>query len=320
MPSPDQLFLRQRVLNAGTWRLTGYALSQIIRLGSNLLMTRLLVPEMFGIIAIASLFITGLAMFSDLGVKQSVIQSKRGADSTFLNTAWVIQILRGVALCCAGVCIALLLSFANFFGLIQKHSVYANPSLPYVIAILSVTTVIAGVQSTKLFEANRNLSLAYVTKIELVSQIIGLLCMLGWTFIDRSIWALVAGTVGSWIASSVLSHTWLPGNSNRWQWDKSAAHEIIHFGKWIVVSSILGFLVSSGDRLILGGLVSPELLGVYVIAYTIFSSVAQIVSGMIGDIAYPALSEVIRERPASLKLIYYRLFTVIASFLYFCEF
>src|ERR1017187_5882027 len=106
MSFPDQLSLRQRVLNAGTWRLAGYAIGQTIRFGSNLLMTRLLVPEMFGVMAIASLFIAALAMFSDLGVKQSIIQSKRGADPTFLNTAWIIQILRGVVLWGAAVCIA----------------------------------------------------------------------------------------------------------------------------------------------------------------------------------------------------------------------
>lgn len=318
MPSLD-LSLRRRVINAGVWRLAGYAISQVIRFGSNLLMTRLLVPEMFGVMAIAMLVIVGLAMFSDVGLKLNVIQSRRGDDSTFLNTAWVIQILRGLTLWGIAVCIALLLYLANFLGLVPKDSVYANQSLPYVIAILSVIAIIGGFQSTKLFEASRALSLGVVTKIEVVAQIAGLLCMLGWAFVDRSIWALVAGNACSVIATVVLSHTWLPGVTNRWQWDASAAHEIIHFGKWILISSILGFFVNSGDRLMLGGLVSPNLLGVYVIAYTIFNSVAQIVSRMIGDIAYPALSEVIRDRPADLKATYYRFFTAIASFIYFCS-
>jgi O-antigen/teichoic acid export membrane protein len=318
MSSPNQISLKQRVLNAGVWRLAGYGISQTIRFGSNLLMTRLLVPEMFGVMAIAMLVITGLAMFSDLGLKQSIIQSKRGHDPAFLNTAWVVQIFRGVALSGGAVCIALLLLFANSFGFVPKDSVYANPSLPYVIAILSVLAVIAGFQSTKLFEASRNLLLAQVTKIELAAQIIGLLCMIGWVSIDRSIWALVAGTVCSLVATTVMSHTWLPGIVNRWQWDQSAAHELIHFGKWILISSILGFLVSSGDRLLLGGLISPNELGVYVIAFTIFSSIQQIVTKIIGDVMYPALSEIIRERPANLKRDYYRFFVPTASVVYFC--
>jgi len=318
MSSPDQLSLKQRVLNAGAWRLAGYVLSQALRFGSNLLMTRLLVPEMFGVMAIAMLVVVGLTMFSDVGLKQSIVQSKRGHDPHFLNTAWVIQILRGVTLWAIAVCIALLLFLANSVGLVPKDSVYANPSLPYVIAILSVIALIGGLQSTKIYEASRNILLGPVTKIELVAQIIGLLCMIGWVFIDRSIWALVGGTVCSAVVTSAMSHTWLPGVANRWQWDRSAARHIVHFGKWILVSSILGFLVNNGDRLLLGGLISPDLLGVYVIAFSIYNAVEQIVSKLIGDIIYPALGEVTRERPEDLKTTYYRFFAVTASFVYFC--
>src|SRR5215831_13914608 len=91
-PSPNRISLKQRVLNAGTWSLAGYGLNQAIRFGTNLLATRLLVPEMFGVMAIANLVMVGLAMFSDFGLKLNIIQSKRGNDPAFLNTAWVAQI------------------------------------------------------------------------------------------------------------------------------------------------------------------------------------------------------------------------------------
>src|SRR5262245_66533122 len=107
-PSADRISLKKRVLKAGTWSLVGYGLSQAIRFGSNLLMTRLLVPEMFGVMAIATMLMIGLAMFSDAGLKQNVIQSNRGNDPAFLNTAWMIQILRGVLLWFFALCAALL--------------------------------------------------------------------------------------------------------------------------------------------------------------------------------------------------------------------
>ncbi|MFK9255777.1 oligosaccharide flippase family protein, partial [Escherichia coli] len=75
---------------------------------------------------------------------------------------------------------------------------------------------------------------------------------------------------------TLLSHVWLPGTANRWCWDKSALGEIIHVGRWIVASSIMSFLVANGDRLLLGGILDAHLLGVYAIAYLIFSSVDQI--------------------------------------------
>ena len=315
---PDRTSLKQRVLNAGVWTLAGYGLNQAIRFGSNLLMTRLLVPEMFGVMAIATMVMVALAMFSDVGLKQSVIQSKRGNDRPFLNTAWVTQILRGALLWFLALNASLLLVFAHRTGIVPKDSVYSEPSLPYVIAILSFGAVIAGAESTKLFEASRNLSLAAITKIDITSQIAGLLCMVGWVSVDRSIWAMVAGGICSALVRAILSHFWLPGSANRWQWDYAAFSEIIHFGKWIFVASILGFLVNNGDRLLLGGLFNTNIFGVYVVAYLIFNSVEQVLTRIIGEVSFPALSEVARERPAELKQSHYRFHTVIGVFAYFC--
>jgi len=317
-PSPDRISLKQRVLRAGTWSVAGYGLSQAIRFGSNLLMTRLLVPDMFGVMAIAQMVMVGLTMFSDLGVKQNIIQSKRGNDPAFLNTAWMAQIFRGMVLWFFALSVGLLVFIADRIGTMPKNSAYADPRLPYVIAVLSFTALTDGFQSTKLFEASRNLSLGHVTKNVITAQAAGLLFMLGWVSIDRSIWALVAGNVCSALVMVLISHAWLPGVGNRWEWDKSAFREIVHFGKWIFVSSILGFLVNSGDRILLGGLINATVLGVYVIAFAIFNSVEQLLDKIISDISFSALSEVARERPADLKASYYRFHSVMAPFAYFC--
>lgn len=318
MSSPKPTRLKQRVLRAGGWTMAGFGLRQAIRLGSNLVMTRLLVPEMFGVMAIATMVMYGLALFSDVGLRQNVVQSQRGNEAAFLNTAWAIQILRGVLICFFALGLSLLVVLANRIGMVPAESVYANPHLPYVIAILSASAVISGFESTKLYEASRNLSLGRVTQIEISSQVAGLLFMFGWVSIDPSIWALVAGSICSTLVRVILSHLRLPGVANGWQWDDTAFREIIHFGKWIFASSILGFLVNSGDRLLLGAWVNTTVLGVYVIAFLIFNSIEQVLNKIIGDVSFSALSEIARERPADLKSSYYRFHVVIASFANFC--
>ena len=140
--------------------------------------------------------------------------------------------------------------------------------------------------------------------------------MIAWVAVDRSIWALVVGSLCMALARVILSHVWLPGVANRWQWDATAYREIIGFGKWIFVSSILGFLVNNGDRLLLGGLVNPAVLGVYTIAYLMVTTVEAVLAKIIGEVSFPALSEIARERPARLKSVYYRFHVMIASFAY----
>jgi O-antigen/teichoic acid export membrane protein len=310
--------LKRRVLGAGSWTVVGYAVSQILRFGSNLIMTRLLAPEMFGLIAIAYVIMGGLAMFSDFGVKPLIIRSARGSDPTFLNTVWTIRNLQGVLLWLGAVGIALLIALADHFNIISKNSVYADPRVPYLIAVVSFNAAIKGFTSTKLHEASRNLNLRPLTFIEIAAQICGLLAMLGWALFDRSIWALAAGGICGSLIRTFLSHSYLPGASNRWQWDDTAAREIAHFGKWILIASILGYLANNGDRLLLGGMVDSTVLGTYTIAFFIFKAVDEMMGTVIMNVTLPVLSEITRERPSELKITYYRFHAVISSFGYFC--
>ena len=111
-----------------------------------------------------------------------------------------MQILRGIFLWTIGLGIAFLPFVASHAGLAPENSVYADYRLPYVIATLSFTLLIAGFNSTKLFEASRKLDLASIIVIELITQLIGLSCMYGWAFFDRSISALIAGNIAGGVA------------------------------------------------------------------------------------------------------------------------
>jgi O-antigen/teichoic acid export membrane protein len=92
MTFPKNGSLKQRILRAGSWTLAGQVLSQVIRLGSNLVMTRLLAPEMFGVMSIAITVGMILGMLSDLGLNQNIVQSKRGEEPAFLDTAWCVAL------------------------------------------------------------------------------------------------------------------------------------------------------------------------------------------------------------------------------------
>jgi O-antigen/teichoic acid export membrane protein len=264
----------------------------------------------------AGIVLVGLAMFSDLGLKQCIVRSERGHDAAFLNTAWTIQILQGALLWLAALGVSLLVWIANVFGALPPGSAYADPVLPYVIAALSSTVLIGGMASTRAYEASRRLSLGPLAQLEIIAQVVGLLCMLAWVSIDRSIWALVAGAISGAIARAFLSHVWLPGSSNRLHWDSASFREIVRFGKWMFMSSILGFLVNNGDRLLLGGMVDSSMLGIYAIASLIFSAIEQVFGTIIGEVTFPALSEIARERRSELKASYYRLQVIIAPLAY----
>ena len=89
---------RSRAIRGSAITVIGYGASQIIRLGTNIVLAALLFPEAFGIMALVWVFQQGLAMFSDIGIGTGIIYSKHGDDPRYLNTAWTTQVVRGVVL------------------------------------------------------------------------------------------------------------------------------------------------------------------------------------------------------------------------------
>jgi O-antigen/teichoic acid export membrane protein len=299
--------LKQRILRAGVWSFAGYGMSQAIRLGSNLIMTRLLVPEMFGVMAIAIMLNVMLVLLTDIGLRQNIVQSRRGEDPAFLDTAWVVQIARGFLLWLVALCICIGLHFASIAGAFPANSVYANPILPFVIALTSFATVVTGFQSTRIATAHRNFNQKRLAQAELISQLTGLVTMIAIALVHHSIWSLVAGGLVTSLTLTVLSHVWMTGHANRFRCDKDALRELIAFGRWIFLSSALYVFVGSGDRLLLGGLVDAHVLGMYSIAVLIVTAVQSALSRFSTTVSLPTLSEIARTDRARLREIYYKL-------------
>ena len=86
--------LKSLALKGSVWTLGGYGIAQLLRLVSNVVLAKLLFPEAFGLMVLVTIFMQGIAMFSDIGIIPSIIQNKRGDDPRFLNTAWTIQVIR----------------------------------------------------------------------------------------------------------------------------------------------------------------------------------------------------------------------------------
>jgi len=296
----------KRITNALSWVLSGHVAGQVIRLIGNLILTRLLVPEMFGIMAIANLLLLGVELITDTGVKQHIIRSQKGNDPVYLNTAWTFQIVRGVFICFLLIIFSVAITYLTQINYWPESSIYTDPLLAYVIGIISLKAFINGFTSTKLTIANRDLSLGIVIRVELLSQFLGLVVMIIWAYIDRSIWALVAGALFSSCLSTIFSHVSIKGINNKLSWNKEIIWELLHFAKWILLSSAITFVAFSGDRLILGYFVGAETIGIYSIAIFFIVAIQQVIFKVSKRVAYPVFCETVRKDPDRLKKIYYK--------------
>jgi O-antigen/teichoic acid export membrane protein len=297
---------KSRVYRAGGWTLGGYIASLVLRLGSTVLLTRLFAPEVFGILAIAWAVQVAVAMLADIGLHQAVIRSPNGHNLLFLNTAWTLQLARACllwALCIFG---AGVVQAAVTLGWFPPGSVYAAPILPSVIVAASFSSVILGLRSMKAVTANRDLDLKRLTSIELIAQIINLVVVLLIGWVTRSIWSFVVAGLVSTASTTLLSHLWFRGPMDRLAWNGDALQELMHFGKWVFLTSIIGAFAANGDRLLLGGWLDPAMLGYYSIASNL-AGVAEGAAGrLFGSVMLPAFSQIVRTRPDQLSTLYTR--------------
>lgn len=301
------LSLKRRSIAAGAWAGGGHVLGQAVRLASNLILARLLVPEAFGLMALISSMMMALNLVSDIGTGTVVVQSQRGADPDFLNTAWTLQIIRGFALWSIGLVLALLIVYGQSQHWFTAGTVYADPRLPLMVAVATFGLVINGLVSINWRLAERNLDLRRTAVIDLVGGLGTAVVMVAGAVMTGSVWALVFGSMAGTAIRCVCSHIFLKGPRGRVRLERSALSELLGKGKWVLVSTLLGFAAANVDRLILGSLVDGTTLGLYSIALNLTTIASSIPSLMLMKVAYPAISEVVRERIADLPRTYQRL-------------
>ena len=275
-PSPAPSSLMARALRGSAVAALGMAASQGIRLAANLILARLLFPEAFGLMALVTVVLVGLQLVSDTGIGPSIARSPRGDDPAFLNTAWTIQIIRGVLL--AAVAAALAGPLARFYG---------APELAQLLPVAALSLVISGFNPTRIETATRHLMLGRVTVLDLAAQGIGIAAMIGMALATGSVWALVAGALVQAAAKLVLTTALLPGPANRPAWDGPAARELVVFGRWILLSSLCGFALGQGDRMILGAYLSLERLGIYNIGVMLAAVPGMLATAIVGKVMIP---------------------------------
>jgi O-antigen/teichoic acid export membrane protein len=288
--------LEKRAVKGSLLEMGFYGASQVLRLGSNLLLTRLLFPEAFGLMTTLAVFNTGLIMLSDVGIEQSVIQNEKGDDEAFLNTAWTLQVIRGGGL----YVLALLLTYP--MALLEQQD-----ALLWLIPIGSLSVPIASFGSTAEFTLRRRIEPGRILMLDFGAQVIGVTTMVVWAWVSPSIWALVAGNIVRETVRTIGTHLFFPvGYKNRFWIHRPSRDAIAKFGRWILGSSSVFYLAGFADRLVLLPYIGAERLGIYSIAALLSEAAFTVIGKVIHGVVFPVFSRVGEEGRDQLRTFYYR--------------
>lgn len=269
-----------QAVQSGVWVTAINVGDRLLQLLKVIIIARLLSPEAFGLLGIALVTIASLRQFSKLGFDEALIQHEEENVDAYLNTAWVIKIIRGAVI--AIIAFLTAPSLATFFG---------EPQAEPLIQFLGFTPLILGVQNPAVMYFRKNLNFHREFVYQVGGRLIDLLVAVSIALVYQSVWALPAGIVAMNLMKAALSygiHEYRP----RVEFELTLGQEMFDFGKWMLASSILVFIAGQGDDAFVGWYFTAATLGFYQIAYRLSNAPATEVTQVISKVAFPAFSKV----------------------------
>ena len=279
---PPRGGLRQRAIS-GVMK-TG--LSQGVRLlvtfGSTVILSRLLIPAEFGLLAMAGPIVGFAALFQDLGLTQAVVQ-KPTLTQQEVSALFFISV---------GVCGALaliLLGLAPFAALF-----YGEPRVGALTAALGFNVAIGGTASLPYALLNRQMRFGAVAGIEAAAAVGSLVVAVAMALVLHNAWALYAGSLAGTVipaAGCWLAAGWRPSLPRR----GSGAGAALHFGANVTGFNIANFLSRNLDNVLIGRAWGERPLGLYDRAYKLLLFPLQQINGPIAKVMLPVLSQMVGE-------------------------
>lgn len=267
------------LFGAAGWVTGTYIAQQGLRLLSNIILAWLLAPALLGTMLLIHTLRTGGELLTDVGVGQSIVNNARGNEPDFYNTAWTIQIVRGLLL--FALAIALTAPIAHG---------YDNPELLVLLPAIAPIFILTGLTSPSRFLLQKRLEVKKLALFDLSSALFGTAVQIALALYTPTIWALVWGLLIGAALPAAASFFLIDWRSHRIRWDAAAAKDILHFGRWIFLASLIYFLAMNFDRLYFAEAISLTLLGVYGIARTFADTIMQLFQRMGSLLIFPKVS------------------------------
>jgi O-antigen/teichoic acid export membrane protein len=298
--------LRGKVLRNVGWMAIGFGCDVLVRLISSMILTRLLDPGAYGLISTVMVFMVFVGLLSDLGIKTIVTADDRGDDPGFLSTLWTMQVIRGFICAAAVAAFALVWQHALAQHWLAEKSSYANPLLPQLLLLISVSLVLTGFSSLKEFRLVRHLERGAIARMEIGTRIFTAFVTVGLAFLFRSVWAIALGMLLSNVMRTALSHLTLSGPHIGLRFDWTEIKHILKLSRWVALSSTMTVLTTQADKVLIGYGFGLATLGVYAIALTLYTSATTVVDQLNSSLGIPLIRALLEKSEADRLRAYYK--------------
>ena len=270
--------LKKQTISGVKWVFLASIAQKLLSLGATVILARILSPADFGLFALAFVMIDGFGIFKSLGFDSALVRRKDDIDKA-ANTAFFLIPTMGLSLFIILFFVAPL--GANFLG---------TPSVTNVIRALALIFVIGcfgKVPQTMLY---RNMSFNYKAIAEVSAQLVYVLTAVILALNKLGVWSLVIAYVLKNIVQTSIEW-YFSGWKPKLEFDKTIAWDMFHFGKFVLLSSIIGFLYGNMDNIVIAKYLGITMLGYYAISMNISNILSDYFFAKVGMVMYPAYSK-----------------------------
>ena len=294
--------IKNRVILGGLWILAFRGFSGLLAILQVFFLTRLLLPADFGLFGIVSIIMAALVTFSETGFEVALIQKDEDIRA-YMDSALIVQAARGF---CLSIIMIIVSPIAAWF--------FHEPAVRLLIYVMALSPLIMGFKNVGMINFQKELLFSKILVFESIVAIISFIVGITAALVLRNAWALVALSLARAISSVVVSYAVHPFRP-RFNFDSTKVRTLFQYGRWVLGTKIMKFLILQGDALFVGRLLGTVSLGFYNRANKISNLPVTYIGNTFSQILFPAYAKIqgdlSRLRNAWLETTHFRTFLTI---------
>jgi O-antigen/teichoic acid export membrane protein len=279
--------LRERTIRGGFARMCAQAANFLLRIGSLMILARLLDPKDFGLLSMVTAFTGVLSLFRDFGLSSATVQRASITEAQISTLFWI------------NISVGAVLALLTALSAPMLAAFYHEPRLVGVTLALAAGFLLnaAGVQHSALLQ--REMRFTALAVINIVALIFGSAVAIWGAKAGYGYWALVAMNIISPLVITIglcFTSRWVPGMPRR----RAGVRSMIRFGGTITLNSLVVYIASNVEKVLIGRSWGVEAIGIYGRAYQLVNIPTDNLNSAVGEVAFSALSR-LQDDPLRLR-------------------
>lgn len=271
--------LKKQAITGVKWNFVQQFSVQIINFGVQVILARLLMPEMFGLIAMVIVFISIGTALMDSGMTSSLIRTKE-PDQTDYSTVFVTNLIVSFAV------YGVVFLSAPYIAVFYNQDVLTD-----IIRLLALSFVIRAFVAVHVAKLTKEMNFKLQMQLQIPATIMSGIVGVTMAYMGYGVWSLVWLNLAQAIAFTVQNWVFIPWKPSM-IFDKERFKYHFRFGYKLTLSSLIDTVYNDAYRIVIGKFYSPAQVGYFHQAETLRLFPVQQIGAVMGKVTYPFFSKI----------------------------